>query len=185
MISSADPVLVEQGLELIRQEKEMSFRQAIRHHWRALLWSMTLSMALVMDGYDGAIVGRSLKCHSNARSIHSSLYPPSLNASESRTPRVSSQSLPTIKPPSKTSVYLEPSSVSSCAAGRKNDSVLERRISAAWLLAFAWSSCSSLLSRSECCSERKRSQLGFGLSSVCFFLLHTLTPRYPYCCLRC
>jgi SP family general alpha glucoside:H+ symporter-like MFS transporter len=172
MISSADPVLVEQGLELIRQEKEMSFRQAIRHHWRALLWSMTLSMALVMDGYDGAIVSRSLICQPNGRSIHSLLYLPSLNASGLPMTRASSLFRPTTKPPSKTSVFLEPSSVSSCAAGLKNDSALERPISAAWLLALGWFSCSSLLSRLECCSVQRLSQLGSGLSSVCCPALH-------------
>jgi hypothetical protein len=172
MISSADPILVEQGLELIRQEKEMSFRQAIRHHWRALLWSMTLSMALVMDGYDGAIVSRSLQCQPNARSIHSLLYHPSLNASGSPMTRVSSLSLPTTKPPSKTLVFLEPSSVSSCAAGLKNDSALERHICAAWLLALWWSSCLSLLSRLGCCSVQRLSQLGSGLFSVSSPALH-------------
>jgi hypothetical protein len=167
MISSADPVLVEQGLELIRQEKEMSFRQAIRHHWRALLWSMTLSMALVMDGYDGAIVSHSLRCPPNTRSIHSLLYPPSLNALGLPMTRASNLFLPITKPPSRTSVSLEPSSGSSCAAGLKNDSALGKPISAAWLLAFAWSSCLSLLSRLECCSVQRLSQPGSGPSSVC------------------
>jgi len=166
VISSADPVLVEQGLELIRQEKEMSFRQAIRHHWRALLWSMTLSMALVMDGYDGAIVSDTFICQADARSIPFLLYLPSLNGSESPMRRASNRSLPTTKPLSKTSVYLELSLVSSCAAGLKNDLGLERLISAAWLPASAWCSCLSSLSHSECCSVRKLSQLGFGLSSV-------------------
>ena len=54
--TTVDPVLLEQGLELIRLEKEMSFRQAIRLHWRAVVWSCILSLALVMDGFDGAIV---------------------------------------------------------------------------------------------------------------------------------
>jgi hypothetical protein len=47
---SIDPVLLAQGFELIRDEKGLGARQAIRHHWRGLLWSMLLSMALVMDG---------------------------------------------------------------------------------------------------------------------------------------
>jgi hypothetical protein len=166
MISSADPVLVEQGLELIRQEKEMSFRQAIRHHWKALLWSMTLSIALVMDGYDGAIVSHLVNCQPNSRSIHSSLYPPSLNDSGLPMTRVSNLSLPITKPLSKTSVSLGPSSGSSCAAGLRNDSDLEKPISAAWLLAFAWSSCLSLLSRLECCWVQRLSQPGSGPSSV-------------------
>lgn len=54
--STVDPALLAQGLDLIRLEKEMTFRQAMRLHWRAVVWSMVLSMALVMDGFDGAIV---------------------------------------------------------------------------------------------------------------------------------
>lgn len=48
--SDIDPILLADGMELIRQEKAMTFRQAWKHHWRAILWSIGLSMALVMDG---------------------------------------------------------------------------------------------------------------------------------------
>lgn len=49
-LSDADPVLLAEGMQLIREEKAMSFREAMRHHWRGCLWSITLSLALVMDG---------------------------------------------------------------------------------------------------------------------------------------
>lgn len=58
--SSIDPILLAEGYDLILKEKEFTFMQALRHHWRALLWSMFLSMALVMDGYDGSIVSLNL-----------------------------------------------------------------------------------------------------------------------------
>lgn len=49
-LSEVDPVLLSDGMELVRQEKTMSFRSAFKHHWRALAWSIGLSFALVMDG---------------------------------------------------------------------------------------------------------------------------------------
>ncbi len=61
IVSTVDPVLLEAGFELLRQEKQVKFRQAWKQHWRAVLISCTLSLALVMDGYDGAIV--SLERH--------------------------------------------------------------------------------------------------------------------------
>ena len=68
--SNVDPILLAEGIQLIRAEKEVSFRQAVKYHWRAILWSMCLSVALIMDGYDGAVVSaRSLgppqaqRCH--------------------------------------------------------------------------------------------------------------------------
>lgn len=48
--SDVDPVLLADGLEMIRQEKAITFREAFRHHWRAVLWSIALSMGCVMDG---------------------------------------------------------------------------------------------------------------------------------------
>ncbi|RSH93089.1 hypothetical protein EHS25_007442 [Saitozyma podzolica] len=53
--SEVDPVLLAQGIELIHAEKEVPLRKALRYHWRAMAWSMFLSLALVMDGYDGAV----------------------------------------------------------------------------------------------------------------------------------
>lgn len=74
--SSVDPALLSEGFELVRMEKDASFRDAFKYHWRALLWGMVvstafnvlgkvvtcnadsqLSLALVMDGYDGAVAG--------------------------------------------------------------------------------------------------------------------------------
>lgn len=49
-LTHADPDLLARGLQLIRNEKNVSFREAFRAHWRAVLWSITLSLALVMDG---------------------------------------------------------------------------------------------------------------------------------------
>ena len=54
--SSVDPALLAAGLELVEREKAAHFREAFRHHWRAVLWSGLLSMALVMDSFDGSLV---------------------------------------------------------------------------------------------------------------------------------
>lgn len=54
--TTVDPLLLQEGLALIEQEKCTPFSVAIKQHWRAVLWSCTLSLALVMDGMDGAIV---------------------------------------------------------------------------------------------------------------------------------
>ena len=48
--SSVDPELLAQGLSMIQEEKEVRISTAIRNHWRAMAWSITLSFALVMDG---------------------------------------------------------------------------------------------------------------------------------------
>ena len=53
--ASVNPELLAQGLELIQAEKNMPLKECMRYHWRALLWGMVLSLALVMDGYDGAV----------------------------------------------------------------------------------------------------------------------------------
>jgi len=55
VVSDIDPDLLAQGLELIQAEKSMPLRDSMRYHWRALLWGMVLSLALVMDGYDGSV----------------------------------------------------------------------------------------------------------------------------------
>lgn len=47
-----DPLLLQEGFEMIQAEKKMGFREAMRHHWRAAAWSFLLSWALVMEGYD-------------------------------------------------------------------------------------------------------------------------------------
>jgi len=48
--------LVHEGLVLVNAEKAFSFKQAIRSHWRAALWSFGLSWALVMEGFDTQLV---------------------------------------------------------------------------------------------------------------------------------
>jgi len=48
--SDVDPVLLAEGLEIIRHEKNETVGEAFKYHWRAILWSVTLSLALVMDG---------------------------------------------------------------------------------------------------------------------------------------
>ena len=53
--SSVDPELVAEGLRIIQQEKSLPLKETVKLHWRALLWGMALSFALVMDGYDGAV----------------------------------------------------------------------------------------------------------------------------------
>ncbi|ORX36725.1 trehalose transport-related protein [Kockovaella imperatae] len=54
-LTEVDPYLLAEGFQLIGAEKQAHFRQAFRQHWRAVLWSMGLSVALIMDGYDGAV----------------------------------------------------------------------------------------------------------------------------------
>ena len=50
--------LVHEGLVLVNAEKEFGFKQAMRSHWRAALWSFALSWALVMEGFDTQLVSR-------------------------------------------------------------------------------------------------------------------------------
>jgi SP family general alpha glucoside:H+ symporter-like MFS transporter len=59
--SSVDPALLADGLEQVEREKKATFREAIRHHWRAVLWSALLSMALVMDSFDGSLVSSTTR----------------------------------------------------------------------------------------------------------------------------
>ena len=58
-VGEVDATLLTEGFMLITAEKEAQFRGSIRYHWRAVLWSMALSVALVMDGFDGAVVSGS------------------------------------------------------------------------------------------------------------------------------
>ena len=39
------------------EERSMGFGSVVRKYWKAAAWSMTLSTALVMEGYDVGIVG--------------------------------------------------------------------------------------------------------------------------------
>lgn len=56
--SDVDPVLLGEGMELIRQEKNETVRESFTYHWRAIAWSVTLSLALVMDGECWFVVHR-------------------------------------------------------------------------------------------------------------------------------
>lgn len=47
---AADPDTLARGLLLIQSEREVPLSTAFRNHWRAVTWSIVLSLALVMDG---------------------------------------------------------------------------------------------------------------------------------------
>lgn len=49
-LTNVDPFLLAEGFSLIAAEKQAQFRPAFRQHWKALFWSMSLSIALIMDG---------------------------------------------------------------------------------------------------------------------------------------
>lgn len=51
-----DPELLRIGGEVIARQKLESFRQTWRHHWRAAVWSLIISTALWMEGYDTSVV---------------------------------------------------------------------------------------------------------------------------------
>jgi hypothetical protein len=62
-LSAEELELVHEGLVLVNAEKAFSFKQAMRSHWRAALWSFALSWALVMEGFDTQLVSdASLQC---------------------------------------------------------------------------------------------------------------------------
>ncbi|EKD03514.1 trehalose transport-related protein [Trichosporon asahii var. asahii CBS 8904] len=52
----ADPDKLARGLRLMEREREVPMRTAFRSHWRAVTWSVILSIALIMDGYDGYLL---------------------------------------------------------------------------------------------------------------------------------
>lgn len=52
----ADPTLVQSALSAAAAEKELGFKKTFRLYYKAALWSMALSLALVMEGYDVGIV---------------------------------------------------------------------------------------------------------------------------------
>lgn len=52
----ADPDKLARGLRLMEREREVPMRTAFRSHWRAVTWSVILSIALIMDGYDGSLL---------------------------------------------------------------------------------------------------------------------------------
>ena len=56
-----DDTLVIQAQRMAEVEKNMPLKQAVRKFWKGGLWSMTLSLALVMEGYDLGLVHSTLR----------------------------------------------------------------------------------------------------------------------------
>lgn len=56
-------VLLDRGIEAqgaehaSKLEHEMTTMQAIKSEWRAVLWSVVISMSVVMQGYDNSLIG--------------------------------------------------------------------------------------------------------------------------------
>lgn len=40
------------------EEKSMSVREAMRKHRKAILWSLTISLCVIMEGYDTNLLGQ-------------------------------------------------------------------------------------------------------------------------------
>jgi SP family general alpha glucoside:H+ symporter-like MFS transporter len=57
-VTGMDQERVVHAFEAAEVEKAMPFRQAVSTFWRGGLFSMVLSLALVMEGYDTGLVGR-------------------------------------------------------------------------------------------------------------------------------
>ena len=51
-----DPQLIRIGYEVIARQKKELFRQAWKNHWKAACWSIFLTSALFMEGFDTAVV---------------------------------------------------------------------------------------------------------------------------------
>jgi SP family general alpha glucoside:H+ symporter-like MFS transporter len=47
-----DKPLLAEGQAFVDQEKACTQTQALKSHWRAAMWSMFLSFALVAEGFD-------------------------------------------------------------------------------------------------------------------------------------
>ncbi len=45
-----------------RREAEMSFKQAIKTYPKAVAWSLILSTAIIMEGYDTSLLGEWMTC---------------------------------------------------------------------------------------------------------------------------
>lgn len=54
-----DPYLIAQAQEAAEREKRMPFKEAFPIYWRGILWSVALSLALVMEGFDVSLVSRT------------------------------------------------------------------------------------------------------------------------------
>jgi SP family general alpha glucoside:H+ symporter-like MFS transporter len=53
--------LVHVGYQVVARQKEESFAQVWKQHWRGGVWSLAISMALWMEGYDTNVV-RTVYC---------------------------------------------------------------------------------------------------------------------------
>lgn len=51
-----EPELVRLGYEVIQRQKTENFRQSWANHWRAGAWSVFITLALLMEGYDTSLV---------------------------------------------------------------------------------------------------------------------------------
>jgi hypothetical protein len=51
-----DIALLKLGQQVVSKQKEETFTQAWRNHWRAAVWSMVLGTALIMEGLDTSMV---------------------------------------------------------------------------------------------------------------------------------
>jgi hypothetical protein len=56
--ADTDVALLKLGQQVVSKQKEESFTQSWRNHWRAALWSMVLGTALIMEGLDTSMVRR-------------------------------------------------------------------------------------------------------------------------------
>lgn len=54
--SDLDPALVAEGQAMMTDEKERSTVDTLKTHWRAAVYSLILSSALIMEGYDAVVV---------------------------------------------------------------------------------------------------------------------------------
>jgi len=55
-ITDMDDDLVVMAHQAAEREKAMPFKEALKVFWPGALWSMCLSLALVMEGYDVGLV---------------------------------------------------------------------------------------------------------------------------------
>ena len=51
-----DHELLRVGYEVITRQKQETFMQSWRTHWRGCCWSLFISMALWMEGFDTSVV---------------------------------------------------------------------------------------------------------------------------------
>ena len=58
----AELVSVEDAKAATAKEHSMTVRQGLRAYPRAIMWSILLSSAVIMEGYDTILVGSRLNC---------------------------------------------------------------------------------------------------------------------------